>query len=168
MTTIAYRQGVMAADSGVYCYGSYVGDATKIARNDNGDLVGASGRANEIRLFIQWFMDGEKGKPPFVNVGDTDQVIRRGIIVRRDKSFECEMYEDNGFHSITAPYFAIGSGADLARGVMFHGGNPVAAVRAAVYHDMDTYGAIMKLSSDLRQDRQTFVTHPEPKDYVST
>jgi hypothetical protein len=144
VTTIAYRDGVMAADA-LTCQGdALVGTAKKIVRNAHGDLAGCAGAAVVTRAFLAWFLGGEQGR--FSADGAARGDLRfRGLIVRARGRIQ--VFEDEGWYTFCAPYVAIGSGAPEARGAMFSGADAITAVRAARAHDAGTGGRITVLRS---------------------
>jgi hypothetical protein len=141
MTTIAYRHPFLAADtravSGYIC----VGEVVKIARRDDGDMCGAAGDATYNYAFIQWFLAGEVGDPPKAN--ESDNSTDRGVIFRKDGSFT--IFEAHGKFELSGPYYALGSGKEVAVGAMFWGHSAEEAVMAAIEHDPGTGGKITVL-----------------------
>lgn len=144
MTTIAYRNGVLAADTSAGIGGSVVGRVTKIARNAVGDLAGAAGNACYAAAFLDWFIGGEKGEPPKAENDPQANSLDRGVIFRRadQTNGEIVVYEDRGNYHIIAPYFAMGCGRPEALGAMFAGADAETAVRAAIAHDDHTNGEV--------------------------
>lgn len=142
MTTIAYRNGILAADTRVTIGGSAVGRMIKIARREDGALAFAAGAAGYNHAFLNWFMQGEKEKPPEAKL--CDNLIDRGVIVHSEGGM-ITVFEPDGKFEFSAPYCAIGSGRDIALGVMHHGGSAEQAVEAAIHHDNDTGGSIVVL-----------------------
>ena len=58
MTTIAYRNGVIAADTGLSTGPLLDSHIEKIAKHRDGSVAGASGEAWWITAFLQWFKNG--------------------------------------------------------------------------------------------------------------
>lgn len=145
MTTIAYRDGVIAADSQSTAGDSIVGECAKIARNRDGDLAGAAGDAGFSYAFLSWFMAGEKGEAPEAKC--EDNCFDRGCVFRANGTIE--VYEPRGLHLTEAKYYALGSGRPEALGAMFAGADPVTAVRAAMAHDPRTGGTVWTLSREV-------------------
>ena len=141
MTTIAYRNGILAADTRAIIGGSTMGSINKIAKNFGGSLAGAGGNAGYNYAFIEWFRNGEEGIPPEAKV--TDNALDRGVIFRVDGKIE--VYEPDGKFMIKAPYYALGSGMDVALGAMFMGATAEQAVQAAIAHDNGTGGDVLVL-----------------------
>lgn len=144
MTTIAYKDGVLAADTRSSIGDSLLGDLVKIVRRPDGHLAGAAGSAAYLSAFHRWFLAGENGDPP--HAGEAKDWLDRGIIIIFRPNGDVEVFEPEGSHLTHAPYFAIGSGRPEALGAMFAGGDAVTAVRAAIEHDAHTAGDIVVLS----------------------
>lgn len=132
MTTIAYRDGILAADRQLT--GGSVADCetTKVARNAAGDLAGFAGPAAYIYRFLDWFQGGEKHDAPLPDKEEGGE----GVIVRADGSIE--VYDRNGKSRIVAKTYAFGSGLQVAYGAMLHGASAAEAVVAASKYDIYT------------------------------
>lgn len=144
MTTIAYRNGVLAADSGVWIGEAALPFARKLAKGKSGTLYGVSGSAAEGAKFIAWVEAGEIGDCPrgeaiegdrssfiAIAVAATGQV--RLIVARGD-----EIYE--------APYFAIGAGNVGALCALYAGADAIGAVEAAIAHAPGAMAPIQSIS----------------------
>lgn len=149
MTTIAYRNGELASDTGASVGDSQFQFASKISRNRFGDLSAAAGRASYGYKFRAWFVGGENGEPPAA--GEADNTFDRGVIFRRAGTIE--VYEPEGMFLVHAPYFAMGSGRPEALGAFWMNATAKQAVMAAIAHDAYTFGEV----EILRHDR------PEPE-----
>lgn len=136
MTTIAYRDGVMAGDSLITSDNVRCGYMRKIARRDDGALCGVCGSASLLRAILAWFLSGEPadGRP---QITDNDACF---IIVRTNG--RVESHDQRGFSDDTAPFFALGSGRELAMGAMAAGATAIEAVRAAAKLDIRTGGTV--------------------------
>ena len=141
MTTIAYRAGVLAADTGMTVGGSRLGSIVKIARREDGALAGAAGNAWYSAAFLAWFLGGASGAPPEAKLDQSN--IDRGVIFLADGTIE--VFEPGGSFKLTAPYFAFGAGRPEALGAMHAGASAVGAVQAAIEHDEHTFGDITVL-----------------------
>lgn len=133
MTTIVYRNGVMACDSRAYSGGSMpIGSKSKIERLDDGTLLGVSstipGGAEAIR---QWYKDG---MPKDCNYNLPD---RFSLLVAKLNG-SIFMANDNLMISgpLMGEYFAIGSGSEYALGAMAAGLGPEQAVKIACELDV--------------------------------
>lgn len=147
MTTIAYRDGIIAADTCVSP--GRRGHATKIAKRRDGHggflLAGACGFAIYSEAFLRWFENGEQGSPP--EARQVNNACDIGMIIRARN--RCELFEPGGSYLIRGDYFAIGSGSPEANGAMFTGATAETAVRAAMAHDENTWGEIQLLRADI-------------------
>lgn len=144
MTTIAYRNGVLAADSAMCSGGTLMGSIDKIARRNDGALAGAAGDAAFNAAFRAWFLAWGGGAQPEVKEGEG--WMDRGVIFRPDGAIE--VFEPRGKFVCVAKYFAFGSGKETALGAMFAGADAETAVRAAIEHDPHTAGAVLVLRHD--------------------
>lgn len=142
MTTIAYRDGVLAADSAVSVNDLLSASMRKIVCRADGDMAGAAGHAAYCCRFLEWFSSGETVEAPKATRGD--YYVDRGVIFRRNG--DIKIYEELGRSIVRAPYFAIGSGSHLAIGAMHAGASAPEAVRAAIAHDPYSGGDIVVLS----------------------
>lgn len=147
MTTIAYRDGVLAADTGACAGDSRLGYVQKIARDKRGALAGAAGYATYVSTFLAWFRNGCRGGPP--QAEDSD----RGVIFH--PTGKIVIYEKGGRGSfeMEAAYFAMGSGKPEALGAMFAGADAATAVQAAIEHDAHTYGEVVVLQHKMTKAR---------------
>lgn len=140
MTTIAYRDGVLAADTLVTHNGRIAGwvkKAMKIGRL----LVGTCGSLNLTQPLLDWLRTGAIGPPPKMQgvkecEGTAMLILPGDIIVTID---------EYGMDYIRAPFHAIGSGAQLALGAMAAGATAEEAVHIAKGIDCYTGGEITVL-----------------------
>jgi hypothetical protein len=138
VSTIAYANGLMAADSGIFINDCVLQDATKIHRIWNGGIVGIVGDLEQSAAFAAWLKAGCKGRKPRTNTLDAILVEPSGKIW---------LYQGgNRAHPMKETYHAIGAGDDLARGAMFAGADARTAIRAAMKHNAFTRGRIRTLS----------------------
>jgi hypothetical protein len=144
VTTIAYKDGVLASDSGVF-YGDYlVGETEKIWRV--GDiLVGAVGSAGFARKFLDWVRSGRGGSG--FDIGP-DNIPDGGsaFIILYDAVREWDSGCKGGPPlKIAAPFYAWGSGAAVALGAMAAGASAEEAVKIAIQYDVSSAGAVQVL-----------------------
>lgn len=143
MTTIAYRDGVMASDSRGYGGDrAPVGSKTKIHRLPDGTLMGCSSNApGQPEAVFAWYAGGADPReaPAF---GDAKF---RLLVVRPDgQSFLGE----NSFYlsgPLDARFFAVGSGQEYALGAMEAGASAVRAVEVAIKLDVWSDGEVRVL-----------------------
>lgn len=143
MTTIAYRNGFLAADTVEIAEGYRVGTCEKIKKRKDGVLVGAGGRASYCEAFMDWVLDGEEDDPPAIEKGDDGHPDSGGIIIRLDGSVE--LWGENGSTPIVAEYVATGTGAALCLGAFAFGATAEEAVIAAIKHDIHSGGEVTVL-----------------------
>lgn len=148
MTTIAYKNGVLAADS-LINYGSFSnGEVNKIhvisVPEDDGRrvrkaMMAVSGIVWVIEPLIEWIEGG----------ASQDDIPH--CILAAAEQFSCIMIDDEGtvwefnngfFIKCGVEYHSIGSGQMFALGAMAAGIEAPEAVAAAMKHDKATGGAI--------------------------
>ena len=137
MTTIAYRDGVLAADTLINWNGDVLGYTPKIGRAGR-LLYGASGSTAWCWAFRSWLKRGAKGDCPAVakDSGGCAVMPNDDIISFHEEGME---------RRTGVPFYAWGSGADYAIGAMQMGATPEQAVRAAMAWDRKTSGEITVL-----------------------
>lgn len=135
MTCIAYRDGIMAADSGCWGAGGNVvtGFVRKIRRAKNpqmaGALIGCAGASGVIQAFHLWLEAGGGGEKIAVKAGDGFQALvvhPDGGVTRYDEEwlpFEMQ-----------APYHVIGRSDAFMLGALAAGATAEEAVRLALKH----------------------------------
>lgn len=143
MTTIAYRNGVLAGDSRAYSGERMpIGTKTKVHRLSDGSLFGvSSGCIGADALVRAWVEDGCKPE-------QKDQV--------KPENFQLLLIRPNGdvFFArdnlslsgpLVAPYVAIGTGAEYAMGAMEMGADSATALSVAIKLDPFSGGPITTL-----------------------
>lgn len=136
MTTIAYRDGVLAADTLTTSNGNRDGYLCKVRRVGR-VLVGFSGSIARGLKFEQWVRDGLQGDSPY---RDTDS--GNGIVVS-EAGVVC--WSSAGPWPVTTNCYALGSGGEFAMGAMEFGASAAEAVAVAAKHNVDTGGEITVL-----------------------
>ncbi|MCS0459313.1 hypothetical protein [Rhizobium favelukesii] len=135
MTTIAYRDGVMAGDSRVTYDGSLQGLVTKVFKSSRGDLVGLCGDTSALPTLKVWAEEKHcRGKIP--DFGEDNSVIwvqPDGTAYILEHGTACE---------IQGPFFAVGSGHAFAKGAMAAGCDAETAVSIAVTFDAHSGGPV--------------------------
>lgn len=136
MTTIAYRDGVLAADSQHSSDGVIVAYRPKLERLPDGSLLATKGCAGHGRALFEWLKSGREGDQPDGDGG--------GFLVHADGTLEG--FEGKQSEILSgADYHAFGSGQQIALGAMHAGATAEQAVAAAVAHDCFTGGEITVL-----------------------
>lgn len=141
MTTVAYRDGVLAADSLCSSEGMVVGSAAKAAAYGP-LLVGVAGTLGIAQRFMDWLQTGATGQPPAMD-GPYDGSATAMVILPDGLIATFDRY---GVDRMKAPFHAIGSGWRLALGAMAAGATAEEAVRIAATMDCYTGGAIRVIS----------------------
>lgn len=143
MTTIAYRNGVHAADSRGTA-GDWVqpGGMEKLFWLPDGGMAAVAGDYVEGMKVIRWIKGDEQGEHP--SIGDHSRVVRvlpSGVI---------RMYEAAGHFDLDVPFGAWGSGMPPALAALHMGASPMEAVRIAALIDPYTGGDIWEMSVEDR------------------
>lgn len=135
MSTIAYRDGVIAADTQISADNEILGHATKIGKRGR-VLFGASGDASWMREFLVWARGGFVGGPPESKGegGGSALVIADGRLM--------SVYASGHYDEVRAVFYAVGSGRQFARGAMATGATAEDAVRAAILLDACSGGDV--------------------------
>lgn len=135
MTTIAYRDGILAGDTLIADEEvRFPGHARKVFRLRDGSLLGLCGDLAQIQAFMGWLRKGTPGECPPFDKSDA-------MIVRPDRVLI--FCEGGRFSTLSGmPYVALGSGRLLALGCLWHGGTAVEAVRAGIAHDIASGGKV--------------------------
>ena len=157
MTTIAFKDGVMAADTGISSGGINMGFVTKPLRVGCW-LVGISGdflAARALLVAIDDVLQQDAAPPEFYETSMDWMSARMGQPDAEDFDFllahpkhgiwtlELMANGSVGFiHLNHTTYTAIGSGRPFALGSMFSGASSGEAVAAAMAHDPFTTGNI--------------------------
>ncbi len=133
MTTIAFRDGVMAADTtGVS--GGVIMPATKLVRK-GGWIIGFSGEYLPAWRYLKVF---DMKMPDQPASGDFELLIWDGN----------HLYEDDGHGAVRippVPFYAIGGGAGPALGAMHMGASAKEATKIAVKIDAGTNGRVVSM-----------------------
>ena len=139
MTIIAYKDGVLAADSEMY-WGELRCDYPDKLAIIEGAIIGCSGDIIACRKFVEWFR--EKGKTP-----DFEKLKFDAIVAYKDgrvESWDQRLYP----LPITDEFAAMGSGMDFAIGAMAHGATARKAAEIAVRFCKSCGGKILTKSLD--------------------
>lgn len=151
MTTIAYRDGVMAADSRAYSGDKHpIGNKVKVRRLENGTLIGCSttvvGGGERVLDWYEGGMDSEEEVPESFQL----------VVVKPNG----EIYIGTGSTYLSGPleaeFIAIGSGEQYAHGALMAGADAVDAVgiacRCDAWTDFPIYAATHGRKKILRID----------------
>lgn len=153
MTTVAYKDGVMACDS-CWAYGSLqTTSATKIDRLSSGALFGQSGDL-DTRGLVALLSQVKTGKQlPFRSALDEITEACLGILVLPDKSVwmvstKCNPSGDDdvGIWPCDLHMAAVGTGSEIAIGAMAAGKTAAEAVAIACQFDINSRPPVHELS----------------------
>jgi hypothetical protein len=130
MTVIAYRNGVMAADSMVTQEGDVkMMNSVKIICRKGWMLAVSGNLCPPDRLVMDWFF----------NVEDLDAYSREPMprfkfdMLTVTPAGKMQLWDQKGFFEpLNTPFYAIGAGGHYAMGAMEVGANAIQAVRAAI------------------------------------
>lgn len=129
MTAIAYRDGIMAADSLANADGAVHGYTIKIVRAPSGALAGVAGEAGATARFRRLFAAGEFAIDEEIDADEDFGALivePEGTVYRRGLKH---------FFSIVAPFHVLGSAEEILIGAMSMGATADEAVRIAIkYH----------------------------------
>ena len=139
MTTVAFRDGVLAADTLVTANTHRDGSVTKIAKRGP-VLAAAVGLLPFALAFLDWFRGGMLGDPP--PMGNKEDRATGHIFTSDGWVLSYSIF---GWQRIRAEYYANGSGSDYAYGAMAMGASAEDAVRAALIHETASGGEIQVL-----------------------
>jgi len=125
MTTIVYRDGILAADTAVFDRGTYCGQAIKITSAPSGLVAGSAGCMGDAAALRDWVLDGAAGDPPKWRDEDSEGIlIQNGVVYWIGPGQKKIAYD-------AAPYIAIGSGFQVAMGALAMGASAERAVEIA-------------------------------------
>ncbi len=133
MTVIAYRNGVMAADTSAWENKTVHRWSRKILRAVDGTLYGTYGTCSEGQRYLRWVDGGCVGDEPMPRDMGDDAGSFGVMIARSDMPLQL-LILPYGREDFDAPYYAVGGGADVAWGALFAGADAETAVRAAIEH----------------------------------
>lgn len=139
MTTIAYRDGVMAADS-ASTYGNNKATQVRKVRKIGRFLVGLSGSASLAEDFCVWLARKQRITAwPVQPTGD-DGVW--ALLVDRETGRVFKMDKCGTPFRLYGKWFATGSGMDAAMGAMAAGASALRAVEIACTIDAGSAGPV--------------------------
>lgn len=142
MTSIAYKDGELAADTLCVNGHTRTGYTRKIGRGPTGELVGSSGTTTFSRRFVEWIESGRQGDCP-TPIDDNEGVREFGFVVLTDGTIE--QHEPEGVTFLKADMFGCGSGRQVVLGAMAAGASAYKAVEIAIALDCYSGGEITVL-----------------------
>lgn len=138
MTTIAYRDGVLATDSRALVGGWRAPYAVvKMWRLSDGSVVAGSGDLARVTAMKDWLEEGNRdAKQPDLTDASVYHLLKDRTIV---------VYELGGSFVIAADFAAWGSGLPPALGALHMGATAEQAVRIATLVDDGTGGDVVSM-----------------------
>lgn len=140
MTTVAYKNGVMASDS-IAVENDLITRCEKLHRSRD-CIIGIAGDFYAGYLFLEWFEENEIGenRPGSNDAGDISAMILfpDGSLYTCDAHYVLVPYAE--------PFYAIGSGAGYAMSAMRLGLSAEQAVAHAIEFDPNTGGEVKTMS----------------------
>lgn len=165
MTTITYRDGVLAADSGVFneSRNLHEGAMQKVFQLMGGLLYAGAGDADDraVRALLDNVRSPDQlpgAKELLATSCDINAVVvfPDGQVFTiscdaSDADDEDDTTWDAEIIPLRAPYLALGSGCQIAMGAMWAGKSAVQAVEAACEHNVWTRGPVQSLRLAVRK-----------------
>lgn len=140
MTTIVYRDGILAADSAIHAGGCLVGESEAKIFEHKGSLFGVTGSVSGQSVLKKW-LDDNRSLKNLSNIRDDDLEIIE--INPEGKVFY--LYDDFLHAPIRAEFHAIGSGFKIALGALEAGATATMAVEICIKLDCYTAGKVKSL-----------------------
>lgn len=139
MTAIAYRDGCMAADSLATAGGTVGGYSRKIAKRDDGALIGCSGGAGHAARLMQAFLDHRlEAEEP---TKDKDNPYA-ALVVMPDGSVWRATEAAPLHQQAAAPFYTEGCAYQILLGAMAFGASAEEAVRVAIDWEIHCGGEV--------------------------
>lgn len=143
MTTIAYRDGVLAADTRSSSNDCVLSDRhPKIVRRGR-VMAAATGTTAMCREFLAWVSGGMRGAPPENPHPSNSEWTYWGLVVSPTGAW---VFQEPGVVPVTSEFYAMGSGRDFALGAMMAGASAADAVAVAMRLDTCSGGEVRALS----------------------
>ncbi len=126
MTIIAYRDGILAADTFVWSGSITIGTTTKIIKAPDGWMAGTAGDSYAGECFRRWVMN--RRTPEWSN--DIENFT--GLLIDPNGNVLSYDSKYKGPSHAIASFYAIGSGYEVAIGAMSAGASAEEAARIAI------------------------------------
>lgn len=144
MTTIAFKDGVMAADSRTVEAGIGITNSQKIFRvrvKRSEHLVSGCGWHPALLMFVEWYKTRDRDLAARINTQCVGEKAFEAFVWTGKKLYSCD--ESLMLDEVTEAYYALGSGAPHAITAMDCGKSAADAVRLAAKRDMHTGGRVV-------------------------
>lgn len=132
MTIIAVKDGIMAADTGVFSNGVFCGTARKWAPVEAGGFIGVAGELGKAQAVLNTNLRHEPLKESFV----------ADCIMWMNGDEVWEKYGEGPWCQVEADFWAIGSGEEMARGAMAAGASAEEAVAICIKYQTECAGEV--------------------------
>jgi len=132
MTTIVYRDGIMAADTRAFGFDKTpIGKKTKVFRLDDGRLMGVSTAAVGISNAVRDWVKAGMPQDALPVTRDRKEISFEALVVFPNG--DCLIIDGNWLPSdpCHADFYAVGSGRDYALGALVTGCSAVEALKIA-------------------------------------
>lgn len=139
MTTIAFKDGVMAGDTQENWGGTPI-PAKKVYKL-GGALFGTSGSAEFAYVFYDWLKSGLPRREPYGEENVCALVYANGLFYFLERFIPIP---------VNKPFWAIGSGAEYALAAMELGKSAEDAVRTAIELDINSGGEVYSVKYPLK------------------
>lgn len=128
MTAIAYRDGILAADSVAWCGDVAVPVIKKIARLPDGTLIAVAGDTAVCRWFKEEWPNLRNSDSPTIKEGELNALI----VMSSGTVLECDHHLRP--FEVIGPFHALGAPHRFMAGAMHAGASAEEAVRLAILH----------------------------------
>lgn len=147
MTTIAYRDGILAGDQAIFDRDTYCGQTVKIHRAGCGAIGGVAGCFGDLSIFREWMNNGAVLKLALTNPPEFQHLDSEALVIDTDGSVYWIGHGKRWVQQC-APFFALGSGFRIAMGALAAGASASKAVLIACDLDAYTRGPVNTLKLD--------------------
>ena len=148
MTTVVYKNGILAADSLVCYQGKRFGLANKVFEvkastiTKNDVVFSGSGCLMHYKLFSDFLRGDSIDKELFKSISEEGF---DGIVIDK-KTKEVFIYDQFLCpETVSAEFYCLGSGGDIAKGAMLMGATPKEAIECASRFDLHTNDNIQQI-----------------------
>lgn len=149
MTTLVYRNGILAVDTRSTRGETMTpGHTTKIFRMPDGSVCGCSGDYCEATKFINWMRDlmtavmDQRPADEINEIAEGEPPLQESGVVHMRVDGEVMIYERGGSYIMEAEFEAWGSGAEAAYGALYMGASAKTAVEIACKVDVYSGGDV--------------------------
>ena len=140
MTTMVYRDGILASDTSIHQGGCFLGETEEKIFEHNGSLFGVTGALKGIVVLKKW-LAAERSMEEVSNFKDENFEI----IEIDPEGHVFFMHDDFLPAPINAEFHALGSGYKIAVGALDVGATAVGAVETCIKRDCYTAGKVISL-----------------------